>query len=58
MRQIKKINNSIRIYHNDDWDEYVVSVKGQPCASYHTDCKEDAINTAMHMATLPVNNDE
>ena len=54
MKQIIKINDVIRIYNNKDWSEYVVKVKGRPEAEwYHTDCKQDAINTARAMAVLP-----
>ena len=54
MRQIMKINDVIRIYKNEDWDEYVVKAKGSSEDEWHhTDCKQDAINTARAMAVLP-----
>ena len=54
MRLIIKINDLVRIYDNKEWGEYVVKVKGRPADEWHhTDCKQDAINTARAMAALP-----
>ena len=54
MRLIMKMNDVIRIYKNEDWGEYVVKAKGSSEDEWHhTDCKQDAINTARAMIALP-----
>ena len=51
----KKITARISVHYVEHHDEYEVRVKGLPDATYHTDDKQDALDTAAHMATLPVN---
>lgn len=46
MRLIHTVNTDVKVYRDAEYDEYVVKVKGKPAASYHTDDKQDAINTA------------
>tara|TARA_B100000424_G_C22640746_1_gene354205 strand:+ start:228 stop:389 length:162 start_codon:yes stop_codon:yes gene_type:complete len=49
-----KINDVTSIYKDKEWNEYVVKVKGRSEDEwYHTDCKQDAINTARAMIALP-----
>jgi len=51
----KKITARISVHYVEHHDEYEVRVKGLPDATYHTDDKQDALDTAKYMATLPVN---
>tara|TARA_Y100001973_G_C5175332_1_gene321542 strand:+ start:712 stop:885 length:174 start_codon:yes stop_codon:yes gene_type:complete len=54
MKLIIKINDVTRIYKDTEWNEYIVKVKGRSSDEwYHTDCKQDAINTARAMIALP-----
>lgn len=45
----------VTVYHDAEWEEYRVVPKGRPQASYHTNDRTDAINTARVMAGLSVN---
>ena len=40
---------NISVYRDSEFDEYVVKVRENPNATYFTDCKEDAIQTAKVM---------
>ena len=42
---IARITSNVYIRQND-FDEYVGDVKDNPDANYHTDCKQDAFDTA------------
>ena len=42
---IKRISDNVCI-RRDEWDQYIVEVKDNPDANYHTDCKQDALDTA------------
>lgn len=55
MKKVKQVTQRITIWYSDEWDEYQVKVKGIPDATYHTDDKQDAVDTAAHMSTLAVN---
>lgn len=49
------LGNIAKVYRDTEWNEYVVvfcvlGVK-QACADYHTDDKEDALNTARVFVT-------
>ena len=47
---IERIGN-VSIYDNATWNEYVCKLDGNPGADYHTNCIEDARNTAQQMRT-------
>lgn len=50
MKCIKKINDVVAVYFDKEWGEYVARIKDRPNSDYRTDDKEDAIDTALHMA--------
>ena len=39
----------ISVWFNEDYDEYQVKVKGNKNATYFTNCKKDALQTAQVM---------
>lgn len=41
---------TVKVYRDSEWDEYVVSVVGNPDADYHTNDRADAVATAELMA--------
>jgi len=51
MRLIKKVSEVVAVYFDSEWAEYVARVTGQPDSDYHTDDKQDAIDTAVAMAS-------
>ena len=50
MKCIKKVNDVVAVYFDKEWDEYVVRIHNRPNSDYRTDDKQDAIDTALHMA--------
>jgi hypothetical protein len=40
----------ITIRYNSDWEEFQVTVTGNPRATHHTDCPIDALGSAQDMA--------
>jgi hypothetical protein len=46
MRLIHKVNDDVKVYRCTEYSEFVVRVNGKPNASYHTDDKQDALDTA------------
>lgn len=50
MRKIKQISPEVAVYFDKEWDEYVARIKDRPNSDYRTDDKEDALDTAAHMA--------
>jgi hypothetical protein len=50
MKCIKKVNDIVAVYFDKEWDEYVVRIHNRPNSDYRTDDKQDAIDTALHMA--------
>ena len=46
MRLIHTVNSDVKVYRCTEYNEYIVKVKGKPNASYHTDDKQDALDTA------------
>lgn len=44
-----KGGNVTKVYYDYDWQEYLVTLRGQPRATYHTDCRTDALDTARAM---------
>ena len=50
MRLIKQITKTIAVQYDVDWSEYQVTVEGNDNATYHTDDKQDAFDTAKDMA--------
>lgn len=50
MKLVKKINDVVAVYFDKEWGEYVARIQDRPNSDYRTDDKEDAIDTAMHMA--------
>ena len=46
-----------RVYHDDEWQEYVVILRCgntlKPAADYHTDDRKDALATAQVMLQAP-----
>lgn len=49
MRKIAQFGN-VKVYRNVEWNEYVVKDSTDEATWYHTDCKEDALNTAQSIA--------
>lgn len=49
-RLIKKIEPGIKIYWCSDWEEYTVETGTDPDGHYHTDDKDDALDTAAYIA--------
>lgn len=43
------IGSKISVWYCDEWQEYQVKVAGKPKATYHTDDKKDALQTAQVM---------
>jgi len=39
----------IKVYYDSDLQEYSVTVQGRPNATYYTDDKQDALDTAQRM---------
>lgn len=52
MRKIHAVNESVKVYRDSEWDEYVVKKDGK--AVYHSDDKEDAISTAAIIAASEI----
>lgn len=50
MKLVKKINDIVAVYFDKEWGEYVARIQDRPNSDYRTDDKEDAIDTALHMA--------
>ena len=50
MKCIKKVNDVVAVYFDKEWDEYVVRIHNRPNSDYRTDDKQDAMDTALHMA--------
>ena len=48
-RLVKQISDAIAIRFDYEWQEYQVVVSGHPAATYHTDDKRDAFDTAKDM---------
>lgn len=46
MRLIHTVNADVKVYRDAEYDEYVVKVKGKHNASYYTNDKQDALDTA------------
>jgi hypothetical protein len=49
---IKGTRDTVKVYRDRDWGEYVVIPAHKPKASYHTTDKDDALDTAAVMAEL------
>lgn len=50
MKLVKRINETVAVYFDKEWGEYVARIKDRPNSDYRTDDKEDAMDTAWHMA--------
>jgi hypothetical protein len=46
LRLIHTEPNGIKVYPDTEWQEYRVTIPGNPNASYHTDDKADALSHA------------
>ena len=49
MKLIKNLENRVKVYKDQNWNEFRVVVCGNPAATYHTDSKGDALDTAAQM---------
>lgn len=50
MKTIKKLNEMIKVVYDAEWGQYQVRVKDDRDATYYTDDKQDALDTAANMA--------
>ena len=48
-RLVKQVSDTIAILFDYEWNEYQVTVTGNVAATYHTDDKQDAFDTAKDM---------
>jgi hypothetical protein len=52
LRQVKVATlagSPVSVWFSSEWQEYQVKVAGKPKATYHTDCRSDALATAQVM---------
>jgi len=49
LRLVKQLSPTYRIMYEYEFNEYRVQVKGNPEATYFTDDKQDAFDTAKNM---------
>lgn len=54
LRIVHKVNDSVKVYRDTEWQEFVVKANGEK--RYHTDDKQDAIDTANIIAADEVQN--
>lgn len=52
MKTIKKLNEMIKVVYDAEWSQYQVRVKDNKDATYYTDDKQDALDTAADMAKV------
>ena len=49
-RKLKTFPSGVTVHFNTEWEEYEVHVKGNPAATYFTDDREDAMQSAAVMS--------
>lgn len=52
MKTIKKLNEMIKVVYDAEWGQYQVRVTGNKEATYYTDDKQDALDTAADMVKV------